>query len=207
MSSEKVSSILDTHVPTDSRRYCLDLWERYRFDFRLRKSRISKIGDFTFRNGQIPRITVNRDLHPYLFLITYIHEVAHLEVHRHFGHRVEAHGQEWKKAFQQMLDPVLNQLIFPYDLLVALRKHMADPKATTFSDTRLMHVFRQYDLQAAAATFLSEIPEGSIFALRGRWFKKGKTNRTRVLCQELKTRRKYFVPADAPVENVQLSLL
>jgi SprT protein len=54
---------------------------------------------------------------------------------------------------------------------------------------------------------LSDIPRGSIFELRGRWFKKEETKRTRVLCQEMKTRRKYLVPADAAVNNVQLSLL
>jgi SprT protein len=71
----------------------------------------------------------------------------------------------------------------------------------------LMKVFRSYDPHAHATTLLSDIPRGSIFELRGRWFKKEETKRTRVLCQEMKTRRKYLVPADAAVNNVQLSLL
>jgi hypothetical protein len=142
-----------------------------------------------------------------LFLLTYIHEVAHLEVHRQFGSRVEGHGQEWKDTFRQMLEPILNELIFPADLLVALRSHMTDPRASTFSDPELVRVLRQYDPHAHTQTYLADIPEGSIFGIRGRWFKKGETKRTRVLCQEIRSKRKYFVPLDAPVENVQLSLL
>jgi len=139
--------------------------------------------------------------------VTYVHEVAHLEVHRQFGNRVEGHGQEWKRTFREMLEPVLIELIFPKDLLVALRGHMADPPASTFSDPELARIFRQYDPHADNQTFLADIPKGSIFGIRGRWFRKGETKRTRVLCQEIKSKRKYFVPLDSPVENVQLSLL
>ena len=173
----------------------------------LRRSRITKIGDFTAHRGSAPRITVNRDLHPFLFLVTYIHEVAHLEVHLHAPRRAEAHGMEWKKNFQRLLMPVMTPEIFPGDLLAAVRQHMINPRASTFADKDLMQVFRRYDPRSTKLTFLADIPSGSVFELRGRWFRKGETKRTRVLCQEMKTRRKYFVPADAEIGNVQLSLL
>jgi hypothetical protein len=207
MDSEKVRFLLEKHVPAAALEYCHGLWKASPFEFKLRKSRATKVGDFTCHPGRTPRITVNQDLHPYMFLLTYVHEVAHLEVHRQFGHRVEGHGVEWKKVFQQTAEPVLHESIFPPDLLAVLRRHMADPPASTFSDSELVQVFRKYDPKSSAQVFLSDIPEGSVFGIRGRWFKKGITKRTRVLCREVKTRRKYFVPVDAPVENVQLSLL
>lgn len=207
MTFDKVQAILQKHLPTPALNYCLELWYFYKFDFKLRKSRLTKIGDFTFRTGKTPRITVNQDLHPFMFLTTYIHEVAHLEVHQKFGHRIEAHGKEWKNCFKDLLNPLLTNEIFPGDLLEGLRVHMADPMATTFSDPLLTKIFRKYDEKASAITLLSEIPVGSIFSLRNRWFKKGEKRRTRVLCQELKSKKKYLVPLDAPVENVQLSLL
>ncbi len=207
MTFEKVHSLLQKHLPPPALNYCLELWYFYKFDFKLRKSRLTKIGDFTFRTGKTPRITVNQDLHPFMFLTTYIHEVAHLEVHQKFGHRIEAHGQEWKNCFKELLNPMLTKEIFPEDLLESLSAHMADPMATTFSDPALMKIFRKYDEKASAVTLLSEIPAGSVFSLRNRWFTKGETRRTRVLCQELKSKKKYLVPLDAPVENVQLSLL
>jgi SprT protein len=205
MNVEKVIAILQNHVPSAAVPYCVELWNKNPFDFRLRKSRVTKIGDFTFRRGQMPRITVNRDLHSYLFLITYIHEVAHLVVHQTRSR--SAHGIEWKNMFQQLLEPLLNEQFFPHDLLKELRRHMIDPMATTFSDPALSKVLRTYDHPAASKTLLSDIPEGSVFEIRGRWFKKGIKRRTRVLCQELNSRKKYLVPIDAPIGNAQLSFL
>ena len=207
MHSKKIQSLLAQHLPTGAIDYCLGLWLAQPFDFKLRQSRLTKVGDFTCYPGRPPRITINRDLHPYMFLVTYVHEVAHLEVHRQFGNRAEGHGQEWKRTFRQMLEPVLNELIFPADLLVVLREHMADPRASTFSDPELVRALRQHDPNTDTQTFLADIPKGSIFGIRGRFFRKGDTKRTRVLCQEIKSKRKYFVPLDAPVDNVQLSLL
>jgi hypothetical protein len=207
MNSTKIQALLALHLPAGAIDYCLRLWLVQPFEFKLRKSRLTKVGDFTCHPGRTPRITVNQDLHPYLFLVTYIHEVAHLEVHRQFGNKAESHGQEWKTAFRRLLEPLLGESIFPADLLRALRGHMAEPRASMFSDHELVEAFRKYDPQADTLIFLADIPEGSIFGIRGRWFKKGQTKRTRVLCQEVRSKRKYFVPLDAPVENVQLTLL
>src|ERR1041385_7700189 len=99
---KKIEGILTQHVPLNSVGYCTGLWQEMPFDFKLRKSRLSKLGDFTCRTGRTPQITVNKDLHSYLFLMTYIHEVAHLRVHQHYGFKAEAHGEEWKHAFQTL---------------------------------------------------------------------------------------------------------
>ncbi len=205
MNVEKVLTILQTHVPSTAVPYCIELWNNNPFEFRLRKTRVTKIGDFTFRRGQTPRITINRELHSYLFLLTYIHEVAHLVVHQ--TRTRSAHGAEWKSTFQQLLEPLLNEQFFPNDLLSELRRHMIDPMATTFSDPALSKVLRTYEPPSTTKTLLSDIPEGSIFEIRGRWFKKGMKRRTRVLCQEMNSRKKYLVPVDAPIGNVQLSFL
>jgi hypothetical protein len=42
--------------------------------------------------------------------------------------------------------------------------------------------------------------------LRGRHFKKGELKRTRFVCNELKSKRKYLVPAEALVDEVQLNM-
>ena len=207
MNQEKVLSTLQLHIPAPAVEYCFNLWLKYRFAFKLRKTRITKVGDFTFRTGHTPLITVNADLHPYSFLITYIHEVAHLEVHTVFGHRVEAHGDQWKETFQELMIPVLNTDIFPEDLLMVLTRHMASPKASSFSDSELTAALRKFDKNQASIVLLSQLPEGSVFGLHGRWFKKGKPKRTRVMCREVNTKRDYLVPLDAPVSGAQLSFL
>ncbi len=207
LTATQLQDLLKEHVPASSLTYCVQCWIQKPFRFHLSKKRASKSGDFTCRQGHTPRITVNKDLHPYEFLITYIHEVAHLHVHQQHGFRAEAHGQEWKNAFRDLLAPLLTPEVFPSDLLALLRGHMVNPKASTYSDTTLTKLLRSYDPRAVHTTLLSELPEGSVFDLNGRWFKKGKLRRTRVLCLEVKSKRQFLVPADVPVGSAQLALL
>jgi hypothetical protein len=206
MLRKDLEHILVKHVPAGAVSYCLALWDRSSFEFTLSKVRQSKVGDFICRSGNTPEITINSDLHAYLFLITYVHEVAHLQAYR-INQRAEPHGQTWKDAFARLIQPVLTIEVFPERLLNQLIKHIENPKASTFSDTRLTQLLREHDPKWRSATQLSEIPEGSLFGLRGKWFRKGALRRTRFLCMEVRTRRKFLVPADHPVENAQLSLL
>jgi SprT protein len=199
MELTRIESILAQHVPPGAVDYCKKLWEEMPFALKLRKSRISKVGDFTCRSGKTPQITVNRDLHPFLFLMTY--------VHHEMGFKAEAHGDEWKVSFQALMAPLLSTEIYPEPLLTGLTKHMASPKASSFSDSELTNLFRSQDEREKSAVLLSQLPEGSVFHLNGRWFKKGKLRRTRVLCREVKTRRQYLVPTDMAVSNAQLALL
>jgi len=208
MQADKIYSILEAHVPPTALSYCYQLWCETPFQLKITRTRQTKVGDFTTRNNLAhPRITLNHELNPYLFVITYIHEVAHLRVHRRHGNRVDPHGEEWKSAFRLLMHPVMSRSVFEEDILVELERHMVNPKASSFADSDLTRVLRQYDKNAAMYATLSDIPEGSIFRFQGKFFKKGKIRRTRVLCHEVKTRRDYLVPLDVLVSNVQLSLL
>jgi SprT protein len=208
MIAEKVQSILQLHIPGTAQAYCFSLWLSSPFELKLTRTRQTKVGDFTTkRHLKRPIITLNRDLNPYLFLVVYIHEVAHLYVHLKHGNRVDPHGEEWKNAFKQLMEPVMKESVFPNEILHELVRHMANPKASSFADADLTRVIRSFDKHADQYTALSDIPEGSIFQFQGRYFKKGKLKRTRVLCCEVKTKRNYLVPAEVLVSDVQLSML
>lgn len=208
MKEDHVLAILEQHLPEQAVAYCLQLWKEKPFYLKLTKSRQTKIGDFTCRKDSArPRITVNHDLNPYTFLITYIHEVAHLHVFLQYGHRVEPHGEHWKGEFQKLFAPVLLPKIFPDAIFNSLSRHMQNPKASSFADTELTKALRIFDTGAHPNIVLSDLPEGSVFHLQGRYFTKGQLRRTRILCKEVKSKRQYLVPADALVSDVQLSLL
>ncbi|MCU0356681.1 MAG: SprT-like domain-containing protein [Cyclobacteriaceae bacterium] len=207
MDQDKVLRLLQQHVPEGAVAYCLDLWKQQPFQFKITRSRQSKAGDFYCASAHAtPRITVNHDLNPPLFLLTYIHEVAHLAVFRTFNRRIEPHGQQWKEAFKNLLNPVLNENNFPEPVFSVLIKHMQNPMASSFADSALTKAFRSLEQHAHQMISVHDLPEGSLFILRGRYFKKGKLRRTRFLCQEVKSRRQYLVPAEALVEQAQLSL-
>ena len=208
MDPEKIYSILQTHLPASSLPYCFGLWKETPFQLKITRARQTKVGDFTSKKSiSHPRVRLNHDLNQYLFLITYVHEVAHLRVHLSYGNRVDPHGEEWKTRFQILMKPIVTREVFPEDVFIHLWKHMANPKASSFADSDLTKVLRRYDKDAGQYATLSDIPEGSLFRFQGRFFKKGKIRRTRVLCHEVKTKRHYLVPADVLVSGVQLSLL
>lgn len=205
MKEADIRALLSQHVPGSTLDYVFKLWQETPFGFKAARSRASKVGDFTgCRNSNRHRITVNRDLNPYLFLLTYIHEVAHLRVYLHYGNRVDPHGIEWKDAFRHLLAPVIDH--FPPEIHYRLVVHMANPKASSFADRELTLALRAYDAGAANHTMVGDLPEGSVFKLQGKYFKKGKLRRTRILCREVRSKRQYLVPAEALVSEVQLSL-
>src|SRR5882672_12227408 len=113
MDSTGYHKLLEKHLPPSAVPYCFQLWVDRPFEFRLRKKRLSKVGDFTCHQGKSPRITINQDSPPYLFLITYVHEVAHLVVHQECGWKVNAHGREWKEIFRQLMEPLMKVDLFP----------------------------------------------------------------------------------------------
>jgi SprT protein len=208
MNQEKVLQTLQQHVPDTALQYCLALWKSAPFDLKITRSRQSKVGDFTSSKSITkPRITLNKDLNPYLFLVTYIHEVAHLYVFLKHGHRVDPHGDEWKNAFKQLMEPMLHRHIFPDVIYLELTRHMENPKASSFADADLTRVLRSFDKDADQYLALSDIPEGSIFRFQKRYFKKGKLKRTRILCMEVKSKRNYLIPAEVLVTDVQFSML
>lgn len=128
-------------------------------------------------------------------------------MHLKHGNKVDPHGEEWKGAFKRLMEPMLRKEVFPDEILHLLVSHMVNPKASSFADVELTKALRSFDKNADQYTALSDIPEGSIFNFRGRYFKKGITKRTRVLCCEVKSKRNYLVPKEVLVSDVQLSML
>jgi SprT protein len=191
-----VAEIISKHIPEAAVSYCLELWHKYPFELVLKKSRVTKVGDFCFRPGRKPKITLNSDLYPFLFLVTYIHEFSHHAVHIVYGNRTDPHGKEWKQAFSTFMEPVLRMGIFPDDLLACLQDHLKEPMASSFSDGQLTALFRKYDPSSQHLPVIKNLAEGEVFALRGKKFIKGTLRRTRFICTEVKTGRIYLVPAD-----------
>ncbi|MCE2732584.1 MAG: SprT-like domain-containing protein [Flammeovirgaceae bacterium] len=207
-SEQSVRSVLEQYILPPSVDFAFALWQHFPFTLQITKSRQTKVGDFRCHHHSTnATITINQDLNPYVFLLTYVHEVAHHHTHLQFGHKVEAHGKEWKEMFMHLMQPLLQEIHFPAEILHPLKAHMQHPKASSFTDATLTHALRLFDKNQKTIVLLSSIPTGSIFQLQGRYFKKGKLRRTRVLCEELKSKRQYLVPADAPVSDVQLSML
>ncbi|MEY2705852.1 MAG: hypothetical protein RL407_1914 [Bacteroidota bacterium] len=195
-------SLFHRHLPEKSIPYCIRLWEESPFLFKVKAPRSSKLGDFRYSKGQeLQTITLNADLNPYQFLLTLIHEIAHLRAFTRYGVKHEPHGKEWKSLFNQLIEPLLDESIFPIDLLVPLRIHMKNPSASSAKDLFLMKEMSKYDTtnQANTFSFLADLGPETHFELAGRRFTKKESRRTRVLCVEMESGKKYLVSRLAKV--------
>lgn len=200
MPTEDIKSFLKPYLPSKSLDYCAKLWHRHPFHFKITKKRKTKLGDYRYHKfHKSHTITVNGDLNIYHFLVTYLHEVAHLLVRLQYDGREQPHGAQWKRTFQKLMNPVLNESVFPRDILIPLQKHMANPRATTYTDLQLTSAFRNYDTTQQPLLFLLDVPVGGRFEIDGRGFEKLKNNRTRAVCKDLKNGKKYLVPKMAEV--------
>lgn len=201
---EKFYHILEKHIPENAVHYCFDLWIAKPFHFKVARKRQTKLGDYRFDPLRKEHtITVNFNLNPYNFLITYVHEYAHLLATEKYGRRVSPHGREWQKEFQKTLLPVMNALVFPTELLMVLSRHMMKPKASTQSDPKLVKALRMYDEHSGDDFVLDEIAVGGRFIFKGNIYQKLEVRRTRVICNHLASGRKYLIPKIARVEIEQ----
>lgn len=195
--------IFNTHIPEKSITYCVNLWHETPFSFHITNPRATKLGDFRYRaNQKIQTITLNSDLNPYQFLLTLIHEIAHLRAFEKYGTNHAPHGAEWKSLFQELLSPLLSDKIFPLDLLIPLKIHMKNPSASSTKDQFLMKEMSKYDPEKSkdGKKFLIDLTPGTSFFFLGKTFKKGDTRRTRILCEELASGKKFLVSSLARVE-------
>lgn len=105
MNKEQLIPVLRKYLPAGSELYAADLMEKHKIQLRIKNPRLTKLGDYrppTEDNSH--RISINRDLNPFAFLITFMHEVAHLLNFEKSGPRVPPHGLEWKREFQVVRD-------------------------------------------------------------------------------------------------------
>ncbi|MEQ8926509.1 MAG: SprT-like domain-containing protein [Fulvivirga sp.] len=195
----KYQLALSKFMPEPAVNYCYELWAKHNFKLSIKKKRQTKLGDYKYNpKTKSHYITVNNDLNPYSFLITYIHEVAHLVTFQDYGRRAAPHGKEWKSVFKNLMLPLLNNNIFPDDVLRTLASYLKNPKASSCNDHALTKMLSKYDEKNGV--FLEEIPTGKVFKLGNRTFKKESLRRTRFVCEEIPTGRKYLISKSALVE-------
>lgn len=178
----------------------VDLLFKYPVKFKVVPPRSTKLGDFRAGiNGERHQITVNGDLNPYSFLVTTLHEFAHLETYEKFGRSVAPHGIEWKSEFRNLLVPALDTGLLPKDIEVALMQSLVNTKASSCSDIHLSRALRKYDEPKHGVVVLETLPKNTTFVLQGKVFTKGDLRRRRYVCSEHTSKKSYLVHALAEV--------
>ena len=203
---------LHTFIPENSWRYIMDWFHSNQVQLRISKVRTSKFGDYRYPLKNSPaRISVNRNLNRFDFLITLVHEMAHHEVYTEsippiqvFGfprriRRPRPHGKEWKAHFQRLMVPLMTESIFPADVLHQLARYFENPRSSSKANEHLAILLKNYDVPDDLV-YIESLPFDAVFALpSGKRFRKKEKLRKRYHCICLDNRKIYLFSPTARV--------
>lgn len=196
-----MKQILHKYLPQQAVEPVFALIETSGIHLKIVNERKTRHGDYRRTAHGVHQITVNANLNKYRFLITLIHEIAHLIAFENFGRSIKPHGVEWKRTFQRLMLPFIRPEIFPSELLPYMARHFKNPKASSDTDAHLSVALKRFDAESNDKNYIFEVPHGSIFRIyNGKVFKKGERRIKRYECIEVKTGRIYLFQPNAEVE-------
>ncbi len=195
---------MSKYLPERAVEPCFELIKMYGVHLKIVNHRVTRHGDYRKLPQGEHQITVNASLNKYRFLITLVHEIAHLVAFESYGRFIKPHGVEWKQTFQRLMLPFIRPEIFPSQLLPIIANHFKNPKASSSTDARLSIALKSFDVEERKHQYVYEIPDGSTFRLyNGKCYKKGKKRIKRYECVELGSGKVYLFQPNAEVELIQ----
>jgi len=197
---QRNSEILKKYLPEQSTNTIASWIIEFDFKLKIKRERSTRLGDYTQpHSGLNHTITINHNLNKFSFLITLVHEVAHLVTYNQHKNRVSPHGSEWKENFKILMQPFLTPDIFPLEIFSALRKYMANPAASSCTDVQLLRMLKLHD-EDLGSIFIENLPIHTLFLYNNRLFKKGEKVRKRYKCLDVEKKSTYLFNPLAEVE-------
>lgn len=170
--------------------------EQEHVNLKIVRSRKRKLGDFRYNfKTKTHLITINSNLSELLFLITFLHELAHKRCNEVFGRRVKPHGNEWKLAFQQLLSEA-RSLNFSDGDKNLLDTHINAPRACHQLE------MEKVDDSQMRVKDLNNLQEFKLLN-SNKIFIRLEKMRLRYRCQEKNTLKYYSVSANAVVTELK----
>ena len=202
---EKAVSFLAQFLPPGSFDLVAPFFQTNTIYLSITYERKSVLGDYRPPSKDHPyhRISINSNLNPYSFLITLLHELAHLFTYNQFGVKASPHGAEWKEQFRRILTPFTGRHLFPPDVEKAIHAYLSNPAASTCTDPRLYKALYRYDEHGPNDKLVDDVPTNAIFETEdGTRYQKLEKVRTRTKCKNLSNGKMYFFPGIYEVKVV-----
>lgn len=200
-----MKDILAKYIPSHAVLPVFQMIEKNHIHLKIVNERKTRHGDYRKHPNGANLITVNANLNKYRFLITLIHEIAHLVAFESFGRSIKPHGVEWKMCFQKLMVPFIRPEVFPEEALPYIARHFRNPKASSDTDAELSVVLKRYD-EPNDKNYIYEVPPGSLFRIyNGKVFKKGGKRVKRYECVEVNTGKVYLFQPNAEVEVLRIA--
>lgn len=198
-----MSEVLLKYLPEHAVEPVFELIKTNSVHLKIVNERQTRHGDYRKHPTGKHQITVNANLNKYRFLITLVHEIAHLAAFEKYGRSIKPHGNEWKITFQHLMVPFIRPEIFPNSVLPLVANHFRNPTASSDTDARLAFALKQFDERKPDIHFIHEVPSGSLFRIKnGKVFQKKGLRVKRYECLEVQTGKLYLFNANAEVEII-----
>tara|TARA_B100001093_G_scaffold155530_1_gene148144 strand:+ start:8 stop:607 length:600 start_codon:yes stop_codon:yes gene_type:complete len=188
-------------IPQGSLEYVKTLLENENILIKLKNNRKTKHGDFSVKKDFSLEITINSDMNPFRFLITLLHEISHFFVYQDFGFKTKPHGFQWKTKFKELLTPVINNKVFPDEILSPLAKYAINPKASTDTDLDLSIALNKYNV--SVSTYVLDLKQGDKFEAsnKKKYLVIGKRTK-RYECMEIDSKKTYLFSPNYKIMKV-----
>jgi SprT protein len=197
---------LDQFLPRGAFDQIAPFFKTHTIHLTVTHERKSVLGDYRHPIAGAPyhRISINANLNPYSFLITLLHELAHMFTFVHFEHKAPPHGKEWKTQFRHILIPFMGKRFFPADVEKALLAYLHNPAASTCTDQGLYKALYRYDEPKPGHRLLDDLPVNHLFETEdGHLYQKLEKLRTRTRCKNLNTGKIYLFQGIVEVKAVR----
>ena len=199
-------AFLEQFLPRGAYEQIAPFFQSHTIHLTLTHERRSVLGDYRHPVPDAPyhRISINANLNPYSFLITLLHELAHMFTFVHFEHKAPPHGKEWKTQFRHILIPFMGKRFFPGDVEKALHAYLHNPAASTCTDAQLYKSLYRYDEHKPGFKLVDDIGMNQYFETEdGQVYQKIEKLRTRTRCRSLTSGKVYFFQGIVEVKAIK----
>jgi len=198
-------TFLEQFIPEGTFEMIAPFFKKNTIYLTLTHERKSVMGDYRAPMPDAPfhRISINANLNAYSFLITLLHEIAHLLTFEHFKDSVSPHGKEWKTQFRHILIPFIGKHIFPADVEKVLQDYLRNPAASTCTSPSLYKALYAYDEKKSGYKLVDDIQINNFFETEnGKLYQKIEQLRTRCKCRELSSGKMFYFQGIIEVKAV-----
>ncbi|MDI9357940.1 MAG: hypothetical protein QM528_03205 [Phycisphaerales bacterium] len=195
-------SSLNSFLPAESVDRIIAYIQYYRIHLVITKERHSILGNFRYNPQTLEfRITINGNLNHYEFLLTFLHELAHLLTYIHHPLTHLTHGKEWQSTYKELLVKFMD--IFPHDIQTALQSSLKKPAATAHAETNLLRVVQKYDVaNNPNSSTIEQLNMGDQFiTYNGVAYQIIEKKRKRFICKKVGTKKLFSFSPITKVER------
>lgn len=147
-------------------------------------------------------ISINNNLSPSKFLYVFLHEYAHLLVAQKYKN-AKPHGYEWQIEFFKLLKEAIQKELFHISIAQTILKEFF--YAGVYSKQRDFAISIAIDKadHTKQPLYIKDLKIGTIFTTKnGMQFQLLEKKRTRYLCNEIKTNKKYLISSYAIIDKI-----